>query len=516
MLVHIDKITGDSPEKAMFENTMRKIILSNYGILDSIIVYFNNGKLNLIYAPYAYETLQFDLPALIEKYQLIRERYNWVNLRENDFFNRLYKEEENNIVSIIKLFGTEKTTLHGVVVFNLRERFFRQILQKPDILEHEYFAIISSEGQMIFNNINETYALDATIYERLLMENQKEGVLKIKNSSGMKMGIVYTSILPYNWKLIAVFPEKESFVNIISFIKSNISITLIIFVITIFFLYFLLSRTITKPIMTLVQKINRTKNGDLSVLFDVQSSNEIGVLNEGLKVSFQKIKQLLKDLEEHKEKEKQVELDLLLSQIKPHFLYNTLQSATQLCDFNNAADAGTMLSALGQYCRISLSGGKRVITIEEDIKHIKSYLIIQQMRYRDVFTYDFSIAHEIRQVTLPKFTLQPLIENAIYHGVKMTRKTGLISVLGWLENGDVFLEISDDGIGISFDRLTQIQQDLEKGTNIKSLNLGLINVHTRLRLRYGDPYGITIDSKKGEGTSVKIRIPADSEEEQKE
>ena len=169
-----------------------------------------------------------------------------------------------------------------------------------------------------------------------------------------------------------------------------------------------------------------------------------------------------------------------------------------------------MVSNLANFFRRSLSQGEDGITLGEEERHVRSYLQIQQARYQDILDYSINIESALQKIRIPKLTLQPLVENALYHGIKLKRGKGCISIASRVEGTDVLIQITDDGAGMSENRLSELNQAMGTG---KRVGFGLVTVHERLRLLFGAPYGLTLESRQGAGTTVTVRIPRPAEKE---
>ncbi len=214
--------------------------------------------------------------------------------------------------------------------------------------------------------------------------------------------------------------------------------------------------------------------------------------------------------EQVKKEQKQLrkaEFDLLQAQINPHFLYNTLDAIVWSAEAGNQKQVVSMVGSLSDFFRTSLNKGKEIVSIKEEIQHVKSYLEIQQIRYQDILTYDIKVSEEIYNYSIPKITIQPIVENALYHGIKNKRGGGSITIRGVSNGGFVILSIEDDGKGMSPERLEEVRKALDHGVNEDSAVYGLYNVNERIRLNFGEEYGISIDSTYDRGTEVIIKLP---------
>nr|WP_240160001.1 sensor histidine kinase [Paenibacillus aceris] len=276
----------------------------------------------------------------------------------------------------------------------------------------------------------------------------------------------------------------------------------ILFGFVIFFSNFL-ANVITRPIVQLTKKINTIEEGNLEVEFREMSQNEIGVLNRGIRDMICRIKQLLTEIENVQEKKRKAELDALQFQIRPHFLYNTLYSIMHLIEMDEKKNASRMVSALSDFFRISISKGSEIIPFSQEIEHINHYFTIQELRYGDSFTYEIDLDPAILDHQIVKLTLQPLVENAIYHGMKHIRNKGHISIKGIIQDDDCVIRIEDNGAGMSAEQLAKVNASLsDKHTGEGGAGFGIYNVHKRLQLNYGTKYGLSYESNPGTGTVV--------------
>jgi len=276
---------------------------------------------------------------------------------------------------------------------------------------------------------------------------------------------------------------------------------------------FRLGQSITAPIVSLCDRVEAISAGDLNAYTPVQSEMyEIQTLSVGVE---QMVSHLNAQIRENTQKQatlRRTELALLQSQINPHFLYNTMDTIIWLIEAHKPQEAVEMVSNLSDFFRHSLSTGRDVISLQEEGRHVCSYLQIQQVRYKDILHYTVNIAPEVEAFLIPKLTLQPLVENALYHGIKMKRGLGHIYVVGRAEDGDVVLQVTDDGVGIPPQRLEELRQAMAQG---KRVGFGLSTVHERIRLFFGPGYGLALSSRLGIGTTVTIRIPKRSLQEER-
>ncbi|MBP3274276.1 MAG: histidine kinase [Butyrivibrio sp.] len=209
---------------------------------------------------------------------------------------------------------------------------------------------------------------------------------------------------------------------------------------------------------------------------------------------------------------RKAEFELLQAQINPHFLYNTLDAIVWSAEAGNEKQVVKMVGSLSEFFRSSLNKGKEIVTIREELSHVRSYLEIQQIRYQDILDYEIDVPEELYINEIPKITVQPVVENALYHGIKEKRGGGKISVTGREDGGDYIITVSDNGIGMEPDRLGEVRDGLTDSSPDSKKIYGLYNVNQRIKLDFGDEYGLSIDSVYDEGTTVTIRLPKKSNE----
>lgn len=266
---------------------------------------------------------------------------------------------------------------------------------------------------------------------------------------------------------------------------------------------------ITVPIRRLSEATKQAASGDFAVRAQESSDDELTVLNTSFNRMVEKIGNLVEDIRIEQVNLRQAELKLLQAQINPHFLYNTLDSIIWLAEAGDMEQVVQMVSALSDFFRTTLSKGKDYIALEDEEVHICSYLQIQQLRYRDILEYKIQIPKELGDYQILKLTLQPLVENALYHGIKNKRGVGHIEVTGKEEGGCLVLRVRDDGIGMTEERLGQVRAIIggEFADEKSKSGFGLFNVDQRLKLNYGLDYGLAVDSLAGEWTEASVKIP---------
>jgi two-component system sensor histidine kinase YesM len=489
----------------VLNQALNHIVLGDYyDMVDSVVLWYNNGAVSLGMTDHS-----FPLPGFTaEPYLRSAEAGSpatvfWRNLHDRDIPPQYAAPAK--VATLYEWLGPRGPHPKGVFIVNMNEQFFREILNAPKISDNGYLLLASPDGIMRFKTVDAKFRLEDEQLRKLLQGTQApSGRLDIRSAGGSRLSVIYDTIGANRWKIAAVFPEEEllSKVNYIKYLSAAVILAAILFA-----LLFsnVLARYISRPIKHLTKQVSRIEEGNLNVATREWPQYEMVVLNNGLKEMVERIKALLHQVEEEQELKRQIEISLLQAQIQPHFLYNTLFSIKQLCDMGEVKDASRMITALATFFRISISKGEEVIPIAQELEQVETYLFIQQMRYGDTFRYEIDVDPDVLACTIVKLTLQPIVENAIYHGIKKSERPGWIRISGSCAGDHIVLRVADNGVGIDAEKLAGIRQGLaDKGA--AQAGFGISNVHKRLQMNYGPDYGLHYESEAGAGTVVTVTI----------
>ena len=275
------------------------------------------------------------------------------------------------------------------------------------------------------------------------------------------------------------------------------------------FLADILAKGIAGPIKRTSKAMQQFAEGDFSVRLPEGRRDEIGAMNSVFNQTIEKIEQLIKQVVEMETVNKDIEFQALQAQINPHFLYNTLDTAVWLAESNQNDQVVTILTYLSDFFRTTLSNGQSFIRIAEEQKHVESYLKIQKLRFRDILDYTIDIEENIEEYIIPKLLLQPLVENAIVHGIRNKRGNGHVSIEGRQKEDKIVFYVSDDGRGMTTEELAKLKKRLKEDEEVtQESGFGVVNVNQRIHSYYGEEYGIFYESREGKGTKVTVVIPA--------
>lgn len=271
-------------------------------------------------------------------------------------------------------------------------------------------------------------------------------------------------------------------------------------------------RSISIPLGNLCALTKQVANGNFETRVRTGSADEIQTLNDSFNSMTEQIGELVDNIRIEQVNQRKTELKLLQAQINPHFLYNTLDTIVWLAEAEEKNQVVSMVTSLSDFFRTTLSQGRDYITVKEEELHVRSYLKIQKFRYQDILDYRINFPEELYPYSILKLTLQPIVENALYHGIKSKRGKGVICVSARMtDNQDIEFTVSDDGVGMTPEELDDLRERISGRTEAAADNIhgiGLLNVNERIRLNYGSQYGIRVESTYGEGTTVTVLIPA--------
>lgn len=500
-------IKGRDLSQENLDESMNLIYEANKDNLISIACYTRDGKL-VSAAPVTTQKDDLDVTEqrwftdALEKLENIHFSTPHVqNLFDNYSFRYYWVVSLSQAVELTDHANSEI----GVLLVDMNYSSIERLLQKANTKAYDtYCYLMDSNGEiiyhpkqkLIYNNLYEENNITAISYDDGSVEEEFHGEKRI---------VTVKTVSYTGWKLVRVVPMSVFEMGI-----SDMRLVVILFValamLMIIVINQLVSARIAMPLKKLNDSVKDLESGNMNPDIYVGGSLEVEHLGMTLRSTVEQLRQLMDDIVKEQEKKRKSELDALQSQINPHFLYNTLDSIVWMIEGERYQDAVFMITQLASLFRISLSRGKTIISIADEIKHAKNYMNIQKVRYKNSFSVEFDIDEEIMQCCTVKLVIQPLLENAIYYGVEGMDGDGEIKVKGYRKDQDIYIEVSDNGFGMPQDvvgaLLTENERVPKKGSGV-----GLINVYNRIRLRFGNAYRLEIESIPDEGTIVRIHLP---------
>lgn len=416
-----------------------------------------------------------------------------------------------SIMAAVKQQITHETI--GFIVIEVDASAVSRFCDEVKVGKTGFFYIVDASGRPIF--MPSGLVPDQVLPERDVLARMATGALSsyVDKSDGGPKFIFASSPQAAGWKIIGQVHLRE-IVKEADSIRQLIIVSVALSILFAVSLHFFISSRLTRPLKLLKNKMKLAASGFLESKVTPAGNDEVAELGRSYNIMLGKIKTLLEQSIREQEEMKKAELRALQAQINPHFLYNTLDSILWMAEAGKNDRVITLVQSLSRLFRISLNRGRDWIPLEKEIEHVHSYLIIQQMRYRDILEYRIEVEPYLLPCPVLKMTLQPIVENALYHGIKNKRGKGMITVSAQETAAcELQLTVRDNGCGMPSDKLERLRRDLlngrlpvETGEEVSG-GFGLHNVHQRIKLFYGESYGVRIDSVAGEGTTVTITIP---------
>ena len=489
------------------EDSMNLLYEANKDKLVSVACYTNDGKLTEA-SPIATEKPGVDVKSQKWFQDAAGELENFHF--STPHVQNLFDDPSYRYYWVVSLSRTVELTRNGnsmlgVLLVDMNYSSIEQLLEKANTdTSGEYVYLMAPDGEIIY------HPKQNLIHMGLYEENNTEAAgyedTTVKeNFHGEKRLVTVKTISYTGWKLISVVPMK-SFSMGMTGMRNLVVLLVALTVFAVVILNQMVSARISKPLRRLNDSVKEWEAGNMNPDIYIGGSMEVEHLGKTLRSTVAQIRQLMDDIVVEQEEKRKSELDALQSQINPHFLYNTLDSIVWMITGERYDDAVFMITQLASLFRISLSKGKTVIKIEDEVKHARNYMNIQKIRYKNSFEVDFQIEEDILDGCIVKLVLQPLLENAIYYGMEFMDGEGEIHVRGYRKDKDVYLEVEDNGLGMPEEEAAELLNGKERPHKHGS-GVGLVNVHSRLKLRFGEAYGLVIHSCPDEGMMVQIHIP---------
>ena len=444
---------------------------------------------------------------------------NALNKTENIHFTlphvqKMFEKGDNGYNWVISMSRAVEITVGGsteqaVLLIEMAYQGIEEVLDEVTLGNGGYIYLMDSKGEIIWHPKFELIASGRVKENNLVAAGYDDGSRE-EVFNGTSQTVVTKTVGYTGWKLVGVIKGTGISLNML---KTRLFIVfvilLIIFIVIIINSY--ISFRVTNPIRELEKSVKALEEGNLDADIYMGGSYEVQHLGKSVQDMKFRIKGLMQDIvNEHEEKRKS-EFDSLQAQINPHFLYNTLDIIVWQIENEKQSEAVHTVTALARFFRLSLGKGKNIVTVKDEIDHVKNYLMIQHMRFKNKFDYEFDIAEDVLELPSLKLMLQPLVENAIYHGMEFMDGDGMITVKAWRKEDELYLSVADNGLGMTEDKVEMILTGKSSSGNGRGSGIGVKNVNERIKLYFGEAYGLTIDSEPDEGTKVTIHLPVKAE-----
>ena len=435
------------------------------------------------------ENQHFFLPQVQQIFESSSDQYRWVI-------------PMTRVVEITK--GTD--TVQGILLIHLNYTGLKLLLDGVTLGNEGYIYLIDGNGEIIYHPRAQLIESGLEHENNRAVSEYRDGIYQ-ETFQGEERVITVKSVGYTGWKLIGVAPRQTVSLN-------SLKTQLLVVFVAAFILFLMslvnsyISSRITTPIRKLELSVNEIEKGNLNAKVDAEGSYEIRHLGQSVQNMAKQIQVLMADIVSEHEKKRKQEFDTLKSQINPHFLYNTLDIIVWMIENEKPDQAVKAVTALARFFRISLSRGKSIITVKDELEHVRNYLMIQHMRFKNRFSYTIEAEDEVLELASLKLMLQPLVENAIYHGMEFMDGDGEIFISAWKEGEDLYLKVSDNGLGMTEEQVARLFSDMPHTGSSRGSGIGVKNVNERIRLYFGSEYGLSIESEPDEGTVVTIHLPA--------
>lgn len=450
----------------------------------------------------------------------------WTNVSEKEWYKEAVEGAGQTVVSssyvqnivagryswVVSLsreiFSPNRNESLGVLLVDLKFNRIKDLCQSLVVGRKGYNFIIDSEQNYIFHPtqqlvysdlrnepINSIYSILGSTEEKYYHANDKYFMIETSPITGWHIvSVTYDSDIVTDWQYVQV---SYAFLGLVLFLIVGFATNRI-------------STGITKPVRKLQEVMKSVDTGEFRLVGPIKATDEIRELAREYDTMVGHVRNLMEANVIEQELKRKSDLKALQAQINPHFLYNTLDSIIWMGEMGQNKEVVLMTSALSRLFRISISKGREFISISDEIAHVESYLTIQEMRYKDKFEYSIDIDPKLYNCTILKITLQPLVENAIYHGIKEVDHKGLLRIAGKEIGGNIELEVIDNGKGMTSEEMDNLNRSLHTHINTSGLSghgMGVHNVHERIQLYFGEDYGLSYFPADGGGTRITVLIP---------
>lgn len=413
------------------------------------------------------------------------------------------EDSSDDVVSVVKAVSDPASgRVKGVILIDMKLRILEDIFANTTLGASGFIFLADKSDNIVYAPVNKVVYRVRT--ERLSGASHST----VQRIGGSDYQLMWEESPYTRWKTVGVFSLNGVLKPVIDSRYYSIIIAVLTVVIAVVTSVFFAS-SIARPVIKLRHLMKQVEAGNLSPRFREKGNDEIIQLGYGFNAMVVELQKLIDQVYHEQQGKREAEVKILQQQIKPHFLYNTLDTIQWMAQEHDAQDIVELVAALTKLFRIGLSDGRELISVRDEIDHVRSYLTIQKARYEEKFDFAVSVEEAVCGHKVLKLTLQPIVENAIYHGIKERRGHGNIEIEAGRVGGNLVLRVKDDGIGMSGEQLARIRSALDQSTGGDSHNGGfaLVNVNERIRLAFGSQYGLRVYSTQGSGTTVEVIHP---------
>lgn len=442
---------------------------------------------------------------LVSEQQLEDNKVIWSKIYRQTYYQS-DRQQSLKIFSGIRSFKTSfQPGIKGVLSFDINEETLYEYIKKLEFGKNGKIYIVNKSGSIMTTTERQSVSRDIDGSILKTADEKPDGYSYLKLGD-MKTLVVYNTSTKTGWKIIATIPLKDVLSQTGS-IKVMAVIVGIIVILLSSAVSFLISSRITRPVREMTKLVKLVAQGNLDVKYEAKTRDELKDLGDGINNMTSNLKELINKVYVEEIQLKQAQLENLKSKINPHFLYNTLDTIYWMLIIAKQNDTAKLVVALSDMLRYSISKSGDQVTVREEIKQVDNYLYIQKTRFKDRLDVEYDIEDSILDSYVMKLIIQPIVENAIKHGLECQSKKGKIIIKGFEKDNGIAIQIIDDGKGMTEDEASNVLSTGHYSATLKKPGLGINNVNERIKMFYGQEYGLSIESKPGEGTCVGVYIP---------
>lgn len=514
------KYTLTGEEKVKLFSELRELlsffssrIKSTYMLtgIDSYYLYLKNQRAIINSKTTYYENVNEENIDFLQKFESNEYDGLWFVTTPVDYDTdgtNKYRLVGERLITYNKPITDEDGNMSALLAINVSENFISDYFRRIQIgtpgelvVIDKYESIVSHPDKSLIGRKLDKYS---EVIKRINKLGSNSGSFFSKIDGEVQF-VVY-SISDYTkWKYMVIIPAVQV-LGKVSEIQNFLVIVISITVFLVLGITLLLSYVFYKPLEKLVVAMQQVENRNLDVRIDDKRDDEYHKVYQGFNDMVTELKRLIKDLTNEKILKKEAEIKLLQAKLNPHFLYNTLESIHSIAKIKKVDEISSMVSAMSKFFRISLSGGKDIVTLKEAVDLVVSYLTVQNIRFKGKVAYNIDIPEELMGYKVPKLILQPIVENSIYHGIEKKKGKGQLTISALKDSGYLKLVVEDNGVGIKEEDLKELMGSINSENFEDSSNFALKNLNLQLKLKYGQESGISIESVYGEGTRVIIKL----------
>jgi two-component system sensor histidine kinase YesM len=422
---------------------------------------------------------------------------------------RVNASEQREVFSVMRTVSSVSTLKKiGILVFDINISLFKGIVDPVNAVTQGSTLIVDDQGEMMYASPDQgedsSGFLEKHTDKFLQQVSGPEGHFQIL-LDGKEYLAVYTVSANTGWTTMVSIPLERILSPVEKTRNAQILTTLAIIAFALIVATFI-SHAITKPLKSMVRLMKQVQHGNLDVWLHPRYNDEIGMLGSHFNRMIIRVKDLLQEVTLTEKRKQKADMRALQNQINPHFIYNTLESIRMLAEGSDDPRVAKLTYLLGMQMRYGIVRSEEMVTIRQELDHTRNYLEMLQIRFPDKFSLKLDVPDALLSFPVIKLVFQPIVENAVFHGLEPKEGPGMIRITGWAEGDQAVFCVEDNGVGMDEDTLRALNNTLTGGTDGEKFGIGLRNVNERLRLDYGSPYGLRVESESGAGTRVILRI----------